>query len=56
MYEPDVTSGPNNATNSRLLVVPVDETHNQSSYRCIFVLVALDDVISSSYCDYNSGW
>ena len=47
VYEPDVTSGPNNATNNRLLVGPVDETHNQSSYQCIFDL-ALTDVISSS--------
>ena len=46
VYEPDVTSGPNNATNNRLLVGPVDETHNQSSYQCIFNL-ALMDVISS---------
>ena len=29
VYEPDVTSGPNNATNNRLLVGPVDKTHNQ---------------------------
>ena len=47
VYEPDVTSGPNNATNNRLLVGPVDETHNQSSYQCIFDL-ALTDIISSS--------
>ena len=46
VYEPDVTSGPNNATNNRLLVGPVDKTHNQSSYQCIFDL-ALMDVISS---------
>ena len=46
VYEPDVTSGPNNATNNRLLVGPVDETHNQSSYQCIFDL-ALTDIISN---------
>ena len=46
VYEPDVTSGPNNALNNRLLVGPVDETHNQSSYQCIFDL-ALMDVVSS---------
>ena len=31
----DTTSGDNNATNSRLLVGPVDETDNHSSYQCI---------------------
>ena len=46
VYEPDLTSGPNNATNNRLLVGPVDETHNQSSYQCIFDL-AVGDVIGS---------
>ena len=46
VYEPDLTSGPNNATNNRLLVGPVDETHNQSSYQCIFDLAG-GDVISS---------
>ena len=46
VYEPDLTSGPNNATNNRLLVGPVDETHNQSSYHCIFDL-ALTDIISN---------
>ena len=46
VYEPDLTSGPNNATNNRLLVGPVDETHNQSSYQCIFDL-ASGDVIGS---------
>ena len=48
VYEPDVTSGPNNASNSRLLVGPVDETHNQSSYQCIFDLVIGNDVISNT--------
>ena len=33
---PDLTSGENNATNSKLLVGPVNMTHNQSSYQCIF--------------------
>ena len=46
VYEPDLTSGSNNATNNRLLVGPVDETHNQSSYQCIFDLAG-GDVISS---------
>ena len=48
VYEPDATSGPNNATNNRLLIGPVDETHNQSSYQCIFDLVIGDDVISNT--------
>ena len=32
----DETSGGNNAPNSKLLVGPVNKTHNQSSYQCIF--------------------
>jgi len=32
----DLTSGPNNASGSVLVVGPVDETFNQSSYQCIF--------------------
>ena len=47
VYEPDLTSGLNNAPNSRLLVGPVDETHDQSSYRCIFNL-AIGNVISNT--------
>ena len=35
-WVPDLTSGDNNAPNSKLLVGPVDETHNQSSYQCTF--------------------
>ena len=35
-WVPDLTSGDNNATNSKLLVGPVNMTHNQSSYQCIF--------------------
>ena len=31
-WVPDLTSGDNNATNSKLLVGPVNMTHNQSSY------------------------
>ena len=37
-WVPDLTSGDNNATNSKLLVGPVNMTHNQSSYQCIFTL------------------
>ena len=35
-WVPDVTSGGDNATNSKLLVGPVNMTHNQSSYQCVF--------------------
>ena len=34
-WVPDLTSGDNNANNSKLLVGPVNKTHNQSSYQCI---------------------
>ena len=34
-WSPDLTSGENNAPNSKLLVGPVNRTHNQSSYQCI---------------------
>ena len=46
-WEPDLTSGDNNAPNSKLLVGPVNMTHNQSSYQCIFELIRFDTVISS---------
>ena len=32
---PDLTSGDNTSPNSKLLVGPVNKTHNQSSYQCI---------------------
>ena len=35
-WSPDLTSGDNSAPNSKLLVGPVNKTHNQSSYQCIF--------------------
>ena len=35
-WSPDQNSGDNNAPNSKLLVGPVNKTHNQSSYQCIF--------------------
>ena len=44
-WVPDLTSGDNNATNSKLLVGPVNMTHNQSSYQCIFT--GLKSVTSS---------
>ena len=37
---PDLTSGDNNSPNSKLLVGPVNMTHNQSSYQCIFAIVS----------------
>ena len=43
---PDLTSGNNNSPNSKLLVGPVNMTHNQSSYQCVFELIN-DSVISS---------
>ena len=45
-WVPDLTSGDNNATNSKLLVGPVNMTHNQSSYQCIFPIIG-GSVISS---------
>ena len=36
VWVPDLTSGPNNASGSVLVVGPVDETFNQSSYQCSF--------------------
>ena len=33
----DETSGDNNSPNSKLLVDPVNKTHNQSLYQCIFI-------------------
>ena len=36
----DLTSGVNMSPNSRLLVGPVDETYNQSSYQCIFTTIS----------------
>ena len=36
----DTTSGVNMSPNSRLLVDPVDESYNQSSYQCIFQVLS----------------
>ena len=36
VWVPDLTSGPNNASGSVLVIGPVDETFNQPSYQCIF--------------------
>ena len=46
-WVPDLTSGDNNAPNSKLLVGPVNMTHNQSSYQCTFNAVNDNSVISS---------
>ena len=46
-WVPDLTSGDNNATNSKLLVGPVNMTHNQSSYQCIFARGQGGSIISS---------
>ena len=45
-WSPDLTSGGNNAPNSKLLVGPVNRTHNQSSYQCIFDTGLIDPSIS----------
>ena len=38
VWIPDTTSGLLMSPNSRLVVSPVDETDNQSSYQCIFAV------------------
>ena len=38
-WEPDLTSGPLNATGSKLLIGPVDETYDQSVYVCSFATI-----------------
>ena len=43
----DLTSGDNNAPNSKLLVGPINMTHNQSSYQCIFT-ISVGGTITSS--------
>ena len=48
MWVPDTTTGGNNAPNSYLRVGPVDETYNQSSYQCIFVISGGDDIMSNT--------
>ena len=47
-WVPDLTSGSNNAPNGRLVVGPVNETYNQSSYQCSFVLGGGTTTIVSS--------
>ena len=36
----DLTSGDNTSPNSKLLVGPVNKTHNQSSYQCAIQILA----------------
>ena len=43
---PDEASGDNSAPNSKLLVGPVNKTHNQSSYQCVIPTIN-SPVISS---------
>ena len=45
-WVPDLTSGDINATNSKLLVGPVNMTYNQSSYQCIFTIASLNGLKS----------
>ena len=46
-WVPDLTSGDDNAPNSKLLVGPVNMTHNQSSYQCIIEIINSDTILSS---------
>ena len=46
-WSPDLSSGDNNSPNSKLLVGPVNKTHNQSSYQCSIFVTLHGDVISS---------
>ena len=43
---PDLSSGDNNSPNSKLLVGPLNKTHNQSSYQCI--IQTLNSTVISS--------
>ena len=45
-WVPDLTSGDNNASNSKLLVDPVNMTYNQLSCQCIIEIIN-DTIISS---------
>ena len=39
VWSPDLTSGLNNASGSVLVVGPVDETDDQSTYQCVFGVI-----------------
>ena len=47
-WVPDLTSGDDMSPNSKLLAGPVDETYNQSSYQCSFVVGGGSTTIVSS--------
>ena len=66
VWVPDVNSGAKNAPNSKLLFGPVNKTHNQSLFQCVF-MSALNQVLATSsigtitvvgkmklLCDYNN--
>ena len=44
----DLNSGADNATNSKLVFGPVNNTHNQSSFQCIFVTLQNVVIAASS--------
>ena len=44
----DLDSGVNNASNSRLLFGPVNKTHNQSSFQCVFVSPVNYQILATS--------
>ena len=47
-WSPDITSGDNTSPNSKLLVGPVNKTHNHSSYQCIFITFNLSGNVMSA--------
>ena len=47
-WMPDVNSGANNAPNSRLLFGPVNKTHNQSSFQCVFMSPVNNQIFATS--------
>jgi len=47
VWLPDINSGKNNAPNSKLLFGPVNKTHNQLSFQCIFIS-ALNEILAIS--------
>ena len=46
-WVPDLNSGEDNGTNSKLLFGPVNSVHNQSSFQCYFV-TSRNEVITAS--------
>ena len=47
-WVPDTNSGEDNATNSKLIFGPVNNTHNQSSFQCFFITVRNEVIAASS--------